>query len=178
MKQNIFGAILFSVIVGTAVYISASLVTLPNPWEVKRNFSNREISCEMPEPVTKRELAKVKVNQAVLNPKTNQLNTSLTVERFNSSTGHLGVTYHFFVKEGAATQYLSSETVVIEPNFNEENKANHEIISSYNWLDNFDTKNNLYVIAESSYNGFSRRSSIPRFDESIAAPVLLMNGKK
>lgn len=180
MKQNIFGVILFSIIVGTAVYVSQSTVTLPKlPAVEERPVYESRTSCRkvvVKAPATN--LAKIKVTQAVLNPRTNQLITSLWLEKQNPSINHLGVTYHFFVKDGSSTRYLASETVAIQPSFNSDNIATHEIMSSYNWLDNFDVKDNLYLIASTDNDGFSKSKSIPGFDELNAVPVLLMKGKK
>ena len=180
MKQNIFGVILFSIIVGTAVYVSQSTVILPKlPAVEERPIYESRTSCrKVVVQAPANNLAKIKVTQAVLNPRTNQLNTSILLEKINSSNGHIGVTYHFFTKEGTATRYLASETVGIQPSFNSENRATHEIMSSYDWLDNFDAKNNLYLIPSTDNDGFSKSKSIPRFDELNAVPVLLMKGKK
>lgn len=109
-----------------------------------------------------------------MNPKTAQLFTSLSLEKENTATEHIGLTYHFYVKDGVNARYLASETIAIKPVFDVYNQATHDITSSYSWLDSMVTKNNLYVIAVSGNDGFKNTSSIPRFDESSATPVLLM----
>lgn len=175
MKQNIFGAILFSVIVGTAVYVSRPTIILPTPPAVEERpvYESRN-SCRR---VANNQLPKIKITQAVLNPRTNQLNTSLAIERQYPSNAHFGVTYHFFAKDGAENRYLASETFGVQPNFDSGNRTTHEILSSYNWLDDLDAKNNLYLIAVTTNEGFAKNNSIPRFDEFNAVPVLLMKGK-
>jgi hypothetical protein len=180
MKQNIFGAILFTTIVGTAVFVSASLVKLPSPPPIQempiqpKNVYESRNSCSKR---SYKNVSKITVNQAVLNPRTDKLHTNLTIERKFSGNSHIGVTYHFFVKEGAETRFVASETVAIQPNFDAGNKAFHEVLSSYNWLDKIDSKSNLYLIASTDNDGFAKANSIPRFDESNAVPVLLMKGK-
>lgn len=180
MKQNVFGVVLFSIIIGTAIIVSEFFVTLPTPPAVyEKPIYEGKTSCRKVvynSPST--QVAKVQVNQAILNSKTKQLNTSLTVERSDFSTETVGLTYHFFVKDGKTTRFLASETVGIKPDFNTGNKVNHEVLSSYSWLDNLDSQSNLYLLAESG-NPFSPElKSIPRFDEFNATPILLMKGKK
>lgn len=178
MKQNIFGIVLFSVIVGTAVFVSESFVTLPTPPAVEEKPIVFESRNRCGKTSYQKGTAKVKLSQAVLNPKTGQLFTSLALEKENTSADYIGLTYHFYVKEGVKNQYLASETVAIRPVFDINNRANHEITSSYSWLDSLATKNNIYVIAVSGGNGFGKHNSIPRFDETLATPVLLMKDTK
>jgi hypothetical protein len=182
MNQNIFGVILFSFIVGTAIFVSEFFVKLPSPPSVDNEqpiiyqSKNRCGKTVYQSPIVS-SLAKIKIKQSVLNLNTNQLNTSLEIERERPSVENIGVSYYFFVKDGKSTRFLSSETVTVKPDFNTHNKANELIISSYSWLDELNSKDNLYVIVEPSANGFRPSSSIPRFDDSMATPVLLMKGK-
>lgn len=176
MKQNIFGVILFSIIVGTAVIVSEFFVVLPIPPAIEEKplvFESKSRGGK----THRNDFGKIKLTQAVLNPKTNQLFTSLMIERPNSSADYMGLTYHFYTKEGAETRYLASETVAIRPDFNSKEQANHEITPSYAWLDSLVSKNNIYVMAIPESNCFSKSQSIPRFDELNATPVLLMKDK-
>lgn len=177
MKQNFFGIVLFSMIVGTAIFISESFVILPTPPAVEEKplvFESKNRCGKSVYQSNANGFAKVRLNQAVLNPKTGQLFTGLTLEKQNVSTEHIGLTYHFYTKDGLTNQYLASETVAIRPVFDINNRATHEITSSYSWLDKMASKNNIYVIAVSGSNVFGKHNPIPRFDESLAVPVLLM----
>jgi len=176
MKQNVFGVILFSIIVGTAVIVGEFFVVLPTPPAIEEKPLVFESKSRCGK-TSRNGFGKIKLTQAVLNPQTNQLFTSLLVERPHSSADYMGLTYHFYTKVGAETRYLASETVAIRPDFNSNEKVAHEITSSYEWLDSLATKNNIYVMATPGGNGFAKSQSIPRFDELNATPVLLMKGK-
>lgn len=181
MNQNVFGIILFSLIVGTAIFASEYFVTLPTPlpvYEKPFTVTNSGNSCgKRVYQAAKYGKTDLKIKQAVFNLRTKQLDTSLEIQRFDSETQNTGVTFHFYVKDGITTRYLASDTVHLKPNFDQNNKAIQEITSSYFWLDNLKSHKNLYVIAEPSQNSFKTDAeSIPRFNESGASSVLLIRG--
>ena len=182
MKQNIFGVILFSIIVGTAIYVSQPFKTLSSPSAVTEKpvivESRSRCGKTVYRPPVVSSLAKIKITQAFLNQNTNQLNTELEIQRKTNSVEYVGVSYYFFVKDGKATRFLANETIAVKPDFNGKNKVNQEIISSYSWLDGLDSKDNLYVIIEPNDDGFRPNSSIPRFEENNATPILLLKEKK
>ena len=105
MNQNIFGAILFSVIVGTAILVSAYFVTLPTPpavYEVPA-IAKRVVACDHRRVISQTipvGRASVKVRQAVLNRQTNQLYTEYIIKKANPKTEAVEIALHFFLKDG------------------------------------------------------------------------------
>ncbi len=183
MNQNVFGVILFSFIVGLSVLVSAYLVPLPTPppvYErpvtVKNTHSCASQSRTVINQTTPAGLATVKITQAVLNQRTNQLNTEFSVKRENQPTKEVGVALHFFVKNGRTTQYLATETIIVRPDFEADDAANHDILSSFQWLDDLNRRDNLYVMPELSQNFRLNKSLEPKFESAHATPVLLMKG--
>jgi hypothetical protein len=184
MNQNVFGVILFSFIVGTAIFASEFFVTLPTlpaVYERPATTAKNHYSCSRQSRVVYRdapaELASVKVTQAYLNQRTNQLNTDFLIKRENPNTQSVGISLHLFVKNGRTTQYLATETINVKPDFDADGKANHDVLSSFQWLDDLENRDNLYVIAESSVNFRQSKTPEPKFDSTNATPVLLMKAK-
>lgn len=189
MNQNVFGVILFSFIVGTAIFISEYFVTLPTPPAVfeRQVTVNNKYSCSHQKrtsygnpvtPTTPDGMANVKVTQAVLNQLTNQLNTDFQIKRESPQTEAVGIALHFFVKNGRTTEYLATESITIKPNFDEKGKAAHDVISPFQWLDDLNQRDNLYVIAEPTPNFRNSKSPEPIFDGTKAIPVLLMKERE
>ncbi len=180
MNQNVFGVILFSFIVGTAIFVSEFFVTLPTPPPVyERPVYESRTSCRknMVTQTVPAEIASIKVRQAVLNAETGKLYTDFLVKRESPQTQTVGVALHFFVKDGRGTRYLATETVALSPEFNYDEKANNSVVSSYQWLDDLQRRDNLYVVAESSIPFQKSKNLEPKFDEANAVPVLLMKGR-
>lgn len=171
MKQHIVGALLFSFIVATAGVISFFFTELPSVEGVKapelpRTFGYR-LGCRKQYksfPVNDGKFS-VRALQSVLNLKTKQLETDLLIKRENRSVQFVTVSLHFFTKDGQGTRYLATEKAWVEPFFNSGNEALHSITSAYKWLDNLESYENLYVVAETT-------SSLPEFSESDAVAVL------
>lgn len=183
MNQNVFGAILFGLIVGASIFVSEFLVTLPTlpaVYERPATTAKNHYSCSRQSRVVYQnapELASVKVTQAYLNQRTNQLNTDFLIKRENPQTDYVGISLHFFVKNGRTTQYLATETINVKPDFDADGKANHDVLSSFQWLDDLENRDNLYVIAESSVNFRQSKNPEPKFDGTNATPVLLMKAR-
>jgi hypothetical protein len=168
MKQHIFGFILFTLIVGTAGLISAFFTELPSRdavkvFDVPRTVEYKSSCWKQVKSPTGNSSARVV--QATLDQKTKQLETDLFIEREASSVRSVNVSLHFFTKDAKGTHYLATEKVWLEPFFNSDNRAAQSITSSYKWLDELGSYENLYVVAET-------KSSTPRFSESNAVPVL------
>jgi len=181
MNQNVFGVILFSFIVGLTVLVSAFFVPLPTPpavYErpvtVKNTYSCSRQTRAAVHQSAPAGISSVKVTQAVLNQLTNQLNTEFLVKRENQQTEDVRVALHFFVKNGRTTQYLATETINVKPEFDENGKANHDVLSSFKWLDDLEQRDNLYVIAESQLNYNRNKNVEPVFNAANATSVLLM----
>ncbi len=181
MTKHIAGFILFSFIVGVSGVIAFIFAEIPQPEKftvlnfpkhehktrcAKRNYGNYENS-----------QASVKVVQAVFNERTQQLDTDLFIEREESSTGSVSVVLHFFAKDIKGARYLASEKVWLEPTFNIEDKATHAITSSYQWLDNLSSHENLYVIADTTNRQANYKKYQPIFDENKAMAIISLKGK-
>lgn len=177
MNKHIFGFILFSLIVGTSAIIYGFFVApfVPiQPIQVFENQPEKRKSCRK-EIYSRVESGKVnaKVVQAVFNQNTNQLDMDLFLERKNNSTDNVAVWLEFFVKEGAKTRYLATEKVNLTPDFNLDDKATHSITSSYEWLDNLKSRENLYVVPQTFGN--TQRGFTPVFDEAKATSVIILS---
>ncbi len=180
MNQNIFGVILFSVIVGTAILISEMFVTLPTPAAVyERPTYESRTTCHrrVVNQTTPVGVASIKVVQAVLNQQTNQLDTDFLIKKENPQTEAVGIALHFFVKDGGTTRYLATETITGVPEYNHDGTAKYSVISSFKWLNDLKSRDNLYVLAESSIPFQRSKLLTPNFDEANASPVLLAKGR-
>lgn len=180
MNQNVFGVILFSFIVGIAIFISEFFIALPTPPAVyERPVYESRTSCrkKVDTQAIPAEISSIKVWQAVLNAETGKLYTDFSVKKGNFRDESIGVALHFFVKDGRGTRYLATETVALSPEFNYDGKADHSVLSSYQWLDDLQRRDNLYVVAESSIPFQKSKNLEPKFDEANAVPVLLMKGR-
>ncbi|MDQ3179569.1 MAG: hypothetical protein M3Q33_03515 [Acidobacteriota bacterium] len=177
MKKHIFGFMLFSLIVGTSAFIYGFFfapLTAIQPVYVFENQPEKRKSCRKETySRVERPTVNAKVVQAVFNQNTNQVDMDLFLERKNNSTDDIAVWLEFFVKEGAKTRYLATEKVNLTPDFNLDDKATHSITSSYEWLDNLESRENLYVVPRT--NGNTERGFTPIFDEAKATSVITLS---
>jgi len=172
MKKHIIGFTLFSIIVGTAAFIYAMFnvvnveeVFAPaytptyqrnSCWKMKRDFKESNVGSPV-------------IRQAVLDLKTKQLNWELATPQPNSK-----IALHFFIKDESGTRYINS---ALAPESGFENGV-VKATSSYLWLDNLDSYENLYVIAEiTSRSDYKNKNNQPKFDQAKATSVLLYSGK-
>lgn len=170
MKQHIFGFVLFTLIVGTAGLISAFFTELPSRDAVKVSEVPRTVeyksSCwKKVKSTEKAGNVSARVVQATFDLKLKLLEADLLVERETSSVKSVSVSLHFFTKDENGTRFLATEKVWLEPAFDQSHSAVQSIITSYKWLDNLDSYENLYVAAET-------KMGTPKFSESNAVPVL------
>ena len=186
MKKHLFGFALFSLIIGTAVFISPMMRQSPSPaksytYEVsnrscwKNTRQNSEIQQSYYGP------ASIKITQAVLNEKTRKLDTSFSIQRETPSTQNVKVKLTFV---NGVSKYnenfdgvVRTEFVDLSPNFNVNNSGTLSMIFSYQWLDDLKDSQNLYIRAEvvdnfqkSFENSVSRKTNFNEF-----TPVLLIN---
>jgi hypothetical protein len=179
MNQNIFGAFLFSIIIGSAVLVSLYLTPLPKPLPVYEApvyaQTGKTLTCNKSRvekhspPVGS---VVVKIRQAVLNQTTHKLTTEYLVKRDHPQTEAVRISLHFFAKDGRSTQYLASESITLEPVFDQNGMATENILSSFKWLDDLKQTDNLYVTIDLSAN-FNRSKNLePVFNPAAAIPVL------
>lgn len=184
MNQNVVGVILFSVIVGVAIFVSELFYVAPmpptvyaKPVTVENKYSCSHHSRTVINQTIPVGVADIKVVQAVLNPQANEFNAEFLIKKENPRTEAVGIALHFFVKNGRTTQYLATETMTVVPDFDSRGNATDDVTASFKWLNNFEQRNNLYVIAEPSSNYNKSKDLEPIFDETKATSVLLDKGK-
>ena len=186
MRKHIVGFIIFNFIVGTSLIVAAffyqkpkfeSVVITPvtsetytrSCWKGKSRFINNTTSA--------------KVTQAIFDSKTQELKTELFVQADDEkSLKTTEVALHFFVKDGNSTRYLATENLtnrngVMKDSFDMSDyknmKATFLVNSSYEWLDDLESRENLYVVPEIIQNAPLYDDYTPEFDELNATPVTL-----
>lgn len=173
MKKHIIGFTLFSIIVGTAAFIYAmfNVVKVEEVFTPAYTPTYQRNSCwKMKRELKETSVASPVVRQAVLDLKTKQLNWELAAPLSNSQ-----IALHFFVKDENGTRYINSAFV---PKSGFENGVN-KATSSYQWLDNLDSYENLYVTAEfTTWSDYQNRRLQPKFDAGRATSVLLYSGEQ
>lgn len=178
MKKHIFGFAIFSFIVGAAIVISSFLFsTVPEmkgfPVITEQTQQSRKTSCFMRD-YRQHENNKVKIQQAVLDLKTKQLKTFISLPPGIEADKYRTVVLHFFVKDVGQTRYISSEEIWVKGSFDAENEA---LLTSLDWLDKSASYDNLYVVPEINSRLTNYSKNPPSFDVSKASPVLLSKGK-
>lgn len=168
MKKHIIGFAIFSLIVGSAVFIKA-LFYFPKETRVSYSYSTRNSCWKMKReghPITNVPI----VRQAVLNLDDKQINWELAVPETNSR-----VALHFFTKDSKGTRYLATE---LAP----KGISGYPVLSYTSTylglINNLGSRPNLYVVAEMIPSSDSQvRDFQPIFDENLATPVLVVSGK-
>lgn len=188
MKKHLFGLALFSLIVGTAMFVAALVRTVPQPaktytyevsktscWkytrqnsEIRKNYDNDQTA--------------VKITQAVLNERTNDLDMDFFIQRETPSTQSVKIKLTFVngLSKGSGNWdgVVRTEYATLAPNFNVENKAVYSLPLSYNWLNKLRDGENLYVMAEIDNGRSNNLENVARsIDFNDFTPVLLVNKK-
>jgi len=188
MKKHLFGFALFSLIVGATAFVYAMFNVVrvdevPAP-SYYQTYSPSTSCWKMKKDLRESRLDSPKINQAVFNLKTQQLNWELV-----TPTTYSTIALHFFVKDENGSRYITSENINTISNRGKLNytatasseNGKSEIInitSSYEGLDDLDSYENLYVIAESAQaSRYSDKRYQPKFDAARATPVLIDSGR-
>jgi hypothetical protein len=116
--------------------------------------------------------ASVKVAQAFFDVKTNRLETQFAIERADESTESVNVVLQFFVYDDFGVQHIADEFVSLNPNFDMGDVAVTNNTSSFKWLSNLQSRENLYVIAKATNSPRDQYDPVD-FDPSEATAVLL-----
>lgn len=185
MNKHIIGLIVFSFIVGMSAIIASFFVPMPQMPKIDsvRVSDSHEYlyrgstSCKKkkrkPRPKDYSELAVAKVSQAVFDLNKKQLDTQFLIERANDSTETVNVALHFFVNDNFGVQHIATEFLTLTPNFDMGDKAMLSKVSSFNWLNNLESRENLYVMAEVVNSEVRYRKTPPKFDTYEATAVLV-----
>jgi hypothetical protein len=168
MKKHFWGFALFSFIVGISAIIygmfnvlaveevgqsyTATYSPTKSCWKMKRESSRTNFGSPM-------------VKQAVFNLKSKQLRWELDTSEVNTP-----VALNFFIKDEKGTRYVNSTFVPMSAYRDNSVRAT----SSYLWLDNLESYENLYVIAEPVLSGaYKNKNFQPNFDARRATAVLV-----
>jgi hypothetical protein len=169
MKKHIFGFALFSFIVGTTGFIYAML-SIVNIEEVKvpsytQTYSPTKSCWKMKRETSRENLGSPLVKQATFNLASKQLRWELNTSQVNTP-----IALNFFIKGENGTRYVNS-TFVPTIAFRD---GSVNATSSYEWLNNLDSYENLYVIAEPIAHGKRGNKNFSReFDANKATAVLV-----
>ncbi len=182
MNKHILGFIVFSLIFGVFAIAASFFVTLPpmpalEPVsEVSEVVYRGKKHCDRKKrkrrPKVVSETVSVKVSQAVFDVAKKQLDTQFLVERADESSENLDVVLHFFVNDGFTVQHIADEFISLNPNFDIGDTSMTNNVSSFRWLNNLESRENLYVISEvRSYSRYGHDRY--DFDPLEATPVLV-----
>ena len=187
MTRHVAGFILFSFIVSVSSVVAFIFADLP---QISVPQAEKTVVKNVPKYEGKSSCHKskyddyensdvsVKVAQSVFNKRTGLLDTNLYIERKDFSTKSVTVGLHFFAKDNSGARYLATENFYFKPDFNRQNKAIQGIPSrSYQWLDDLNSNENLYVIADTDFSNTERRKYQPDFDETKAFSVISLKGR-
>lgn len=169
MIKHFIGFALFSFIVGTAVFISATFnggaveeaytpvdysnyAQTKSCWKMKRELNRENVGTPM-------------VKQAIFDLESKQLRWKLDTAGVDTP-----IVLNFFVKSEKGMRYVNSALVPMLAYQDGSVRAT----SSYEWLDNLDSYENLYVTAEPISPGAYRNKNFQKdFDVSRSTPVLI-----
>jgi hypothetical protein len=168
MKKHFLGFALFSFIVGTAAVVYAMFnvvnveeVTVPN----YSTYSPTKSCWKMKRQPRESYVGSPTIKQAIFNLRTRQLRWEISAPETDSK-----IALHFFIKGENGTRYINS---VLAPTYGYE-YGTIKATSSYLWLDNLESYENLYVTAEPvSTNAYKNNNFQPKFDQSKATAVLV-----
>jgi hypothetical protein len=170
MIRHYFGFALFSFIVGTSAVVYA-MFNVENVVEIaapsySATYSPTKSCWKMKRESRRGNLYSPMVKQAVFNSNSKQLRWELDTAELETA-----IALNFFVKDENGMRYINSELVPM-------NAYRYDSIirstSSYEWLDNLDSYENLYMTAEPISQSAYRHKNFPiDFDASKATAVLL-----
>lgn len=160
MKKHLLGFAIFSLILGTAIFVAALARSARQPaespssvsveynvskqscWKMNRRANNSENSAK----------SSIKITQAVFNEKTGKMNLSFAVERETPATQDISVRLSFVngvsEENGKWDSIANYELMTFVPNFNVENKATFTFPYTFRWNKNIKSTDNLYVTAD------------------------------
>jgi hypothetical protein len=182
MSKHIIGFIIFSFIIGVTAFLASFFVIMPTlptldpvpkfgyiDYESGRHCKGKK---RKPRPKAVDQSASVKVTQAFFDAKSKRLETQFAIERADESTETVNVALQFFVYDDFGVQHIADEFVSLEPNFDMGDIAVTNNSSSFRWLNNLQSRENLYVIAKATNNSRYLHNPVD-FDPSEATAVLL-----
>lgn len=177
MNRHYIGFALFSFIIMSSGFLALLFGDLPKIEQPKFDEVPRfesKVRCRKSSYRSdKKDAAMVRVYQAVLDESNNLLGTDLIVKRADDATENVFVALHFFTKDGGEARHLKTETVLVVPDFTYSDRATHPVLSSFAWLENLESHENLYIIAEATKYRKYPKTYVPSFDDEKAVAVLV-----
>lgn len=185
MKKHLFGFTLFSLIVGVTAFAYAMfnvvrIDEVPAPAQYQ-TYSSTKSCWKMKRELREAKYDSPKINQAVFNVETKEFDLRLETPETSSS-----VALHFFIKDKKGARYVASEQIlgvvgrddllekIDSRTINEKGLGEVKVTGSYSSLDDLDSYENLYVIAEfASAAKLYNRNYQPEFDAAKAVAVLI-----
>jgi hypothetical protein len=157
MKKHILGIALFSLIIGSAGIFYSFFADDYDTYNIVEtevySYESFDGGFVESQPI---------IRQAVLDLKTKQINWE-----FSNRNNKADIALYFYIVDSHGVRYLNSEHT----------RTTNDFVSSYIWLDNLKSYENLYVIAV-DMNTHRAQSAIPRFEINKATSVLLYSGKQ
>lgn len=164
MRKHILGFAVFSLIVTAAFYFGRTQVK--NYLNPNQRFLIETMKPESSNPNGK----SVVIRQAVFDTRTRQLNLEFQTERLDTA-----VALHFFVKDDKEPRYVMT-SFTSQMSFS---KGSNEYTFSYEWMDNLQSFENLYIVPEViGATDVGKKKYNVKFDKDSAVSVLLYTGEK
>ncbi len=169
MKKHILGFALFSFIVAAAAFVYKSFNSVVTEETYNSNYSTRCKRLKLPPETSAKNMDVPFVRQAVLDTQTKILHWKLYTPKMDAA-----IKLHFFVKDENAIRYISSA-----PGIRSALKGGElNFESSWMWMDNLDSYEDLYVVAEAvSPSEIYYKKIEPKFDAGKATAISLYWGK-
>ncbi len=182
MKKHIVGIVIFSFIVGVTAIIASFFVKMPTIPALDPVFESTDYiyrgdrDCKRKKKRRHRksvdQSVSLKVTQALFDARSKRLDTQFAIERSSENTETVNVVLQFFVYDEFGVQHIANEFISLNPNFDMGDVAVSKNTSSFKWLNNLESRENLYVMAR-AINGSLHHNNSVDFDPSEATAVLL-----
>lgn len=188
MKRHLLGLMIFSSIVFSAIVINRILVktsefvfvpaTETENWEKTSCFKKKQTRIYTETVTVERRAESPVVTQAIFNDRTKQISISLHFEPVNYEVGSTPIRLTYFREEAGKMKLIKPEFITMPAQGFDSNNGTlaASVVASYEWLDNLDFTDNLYVQAE-TVPAYGKARTAPEFDAGKAMAVTRLVGK-
>lgn len=185
MKRHLLGVAVFSAIIFSAIGISRLFavssdyipvnISPGTPWEKTSCFKAKRVRVYSEKVEIERHAKSPVVTQAFFNDRTKQININLNFDSGDFEAGATPIRLSYFKEENGAVNLVKSEFITMPAQgFEYDNGTlSASLVASYQWLDNLDFADNLYVQAQISPISSKIRPQ-PVFDADKAIAVTRM----
>lgn len=177
MKKHILGLVLFSFIVGASAVVYSFFrfreTTLPMD-TVYLSEKPTSTVFESDAQIGKIDAHSPVVRQAIFNFDTKEMNFELEINGKERTIKSFPIKLSFFKKSGKETKFIASDSVGSNLAFIQFDgeTVSARVARSYEWLNNLDSYDNLYVVAEAQTDK-PNTALMPTFDARFARAVSL-----